>query len=342
MLRLMSWSLTFVLGLGLTACSQDHGTDQLIRLVGETMGTTYSIKYPSHAGNLEPPVVQQHIDRILERINARMSTYREDSELTLFNKTQSTEWMMVSAETTAVVKEAIRLSRMTDGSFDVTVAPLVNLWGFGSSVTPQDVPTHEAIREALQTVGYQRIHVQDSPSALRKEDPAVQIDLSAIAKGYAVDQVAEYLDSVNMAHYLVEIGGELRSKGYKAQDIAWKVAIEKPVTGGRTVFRVLELQDHAMATSGDYRNFFERQGERFSHTIDPKTGRPTTHHLASVTVLNQSCMWADALATGLMVLGTEAGYELARREKLPALFITRSEHGYRERATPEIEQFLVG
>ncbi|MEC4680483.1 MAG: FAD:protein FMN transferase, partial [Nitrospirota bacterium] len=190
------------------------------------------------------------------------------------NKTQSTEWMMVSAETTAVVKEAIRLSRMTDGAFDVTVAPLVNLWGFGSSLTPQDVPTHEAIREALQTVGYQRIHVQDSPSALRKEDPAVQIDLSAIAKGYAVDQVAEYLDSVNMAHYLVEIGGELRSKGYKAQDIAWKVAIEKPVTGGRTVFGSLRFKIMPWPLLGTIEISLKDRENVFPIPSIPKPGDP--------------------------------------------------------------------
>lgn len=297
------------------------------------MGTHYTVKVSNVPPGFLPASIQREIEAILNRINGRMSTYQKDSELSTFNRAKTTDWIPVSSEIVFVVAAALQISRLTDGAFDITVGPIVNLWGFGPPIQEPDFPTDEMIQEALQTVGYQHIFIQDSPPSLRKDHPDVQIDLSAIAKGYAVDQVSEYLDSVELHDYLVEIGGELRGKGNNSQGETWKVAIEKPDPSQRAIHGVVQLQNRGMATSGDYRNFFEKNGQRYSHTINPRTGRPITHTLASVAVISDSTMQADALATGLMVLGPESGFQLAEKEKLSALFITKGPGGFHEKAT---------
>ena len=323
----------------LESCSQEKAGAGLVRLTGSTMGTSYSVKISRIPASLTEGQLLTEIQQILKRINERMSTYLKDSEISMFNRARTTDWIPVSSETALVVAAALQTSRLTDGAFDITVGPLVDLWGFGPPTRENDLPTDEAIRQTLQTVGYQHIAIKDSPPALRKDHPEVQIDLSAIAKGYAVDQVAEYLESVGIHDYLVEIGGELRAKGKNAQGVPWKVAIEKPDPRRRTVHRVLQLHNGGMATSGDYRNFFEKDGRRYSHTIHPRTGRPVTHNLTSVTVISHSTMQADALATGLMVLGLQSGFQLAEQEKLAAHFIAFGEEGFQEKATSQMSQY---
>jgi thiamine biosynthesis lipoprotein len=226
------------------------------------------------------------------------------------------------------------VSRLSNGAFDVTVGPLVNLWGFGPDPVQLKPPADAAIDAALERVGYDRLHVDCSRPAIRKDTPDVYVDLSACAKGFAVDRATELLDARGIRHYLVEIGGELRMRGLNADGEAWSVAIETPADAGRTVGRIVTLTDKAMATSGDYRNFFEYRGERYSHTIDPRTGRPTTHNLAAVTVVGDSTVLADAMATALLVLGPRAGLELAVREGIPAYFQVRTEGGFSEASTP--------
>ena len=324
----------------LSSCVLEDQPGSPVLFSGQTMGTTYTVKIRGMPEDVMLTSLRGGIAQILERINSRMSTYREDSELSIFNRSKSTDWMKASPETIRVMDEALRISALTNGAFDITVAPLVNMWGFGPEPQTIEIPSQDIIQKRLTSVGYQHLHIQTSPPAIRKDQPNLQIDLSAIAKGYAVDQVAEYLESLNIPHYLVEIGGELRGKGHNSTELPWKVAIEKPAPGERTIHRVLYLQSHAMATSGDYRNFFEKNGERFSHTINPQTGKPVTHQLASVTVVRASCMEADALATGLMVLGPEEGYKLAVQEKIPVLFVSRTPKGFKETMTPELEPFL--
>ena len=238
------------------------------------------------------------------------------------------------------MKEALRVSRLSGGAFDISVAPLVDLWGFGPSSREDTIPSDADVQARLKLTGYTHLYLQENPRAMRKDLPSLSVDLSAIAKGYAVDQVVSYLDSLNLSDYLVEIGGELRAKGNNAQGHPWNVAIEQPNSKVRTVHRVVHLENQAVATSGDYRNFFERGGVKFSHTINPNTGRPITHNLTSVTVIAESCMKADALATAFLVLGPEAGYALARREQVASLFISTNDDGYLERATPAIQAHL--
>jgi thiamine biosynthesis lipoprotein len=304
------------------------------------MGTSYTIKIVGLPKDADSDALHKEITGILERINARMSTYRKDSELSRFNRQRSTEWFDVSSETVFVVDEAQRVSRLSQGAFDVTVGPLVNLWGFGPAPRREELPTDGAIEEALQSVGYEKVHTRSSPPAVRKDHPEIQIDLSAIAKGYAVDRVADHLKSRGIASYMVEIGGEVHAQGRNAQGSGWRIGIETPVANERSVQKVIHLQDRGMAISGDYRNYFEKDGKRFSHTINPRTGKPITHTLASVAVLQPTSMAADALATALMVMGPDAGYELAARESLPALFISKRPDGFEEKATPEFEKFF--
>jgi thiamine biosynthesis lipoprotein len=215
------------------------------------------------------------------------------------------------------------------------------LWGFGPERGTGEPPTQQQIDHALQRVGYRQLAVRTSPAALRKQRPDLYVDLSAIAKGFAVDEVARLLDDGNISSYLVEIGGELRARGSKSDGSPWKVAIERPLTGERSVQAVVALRDRAIATSGDYRNFMEKDGKRYSHTINPRSGRPITHGLASVSVIARSAMRADALATAIMVMGPDAGYRLSVEQDFAVQLIVRSADALRVLATPQFESHLL-
>ena len=306
------------------------------------MGTTYSVKVVDPPPSLESHGLHAEIDAVLQHINGQMSTYLEDSELSRFNASRKTDWLNVSSELVAVVRHARRVSELTGGAFDVTVGPLVNLWGFGPGARGDEAPPDDAIEYALQRTGYRQLHVKDEPSGLRKDNPGLYVDLSAIAKGYAVDQIAERLEKHGINNYLVEIGGEVRGRGHNARGIPWQIAIEKPSPGERAVHQVITVDGVGVATSGDYRNYFEQDGQHYSHTIDPRTGRPVTHSLASVTVISPSAMHADALATGLLVLGPEAGYALAEREALAVIFILRQQDDFVTKTSSSFERYSGG
>ena len=266
-------------------------------------------------------------DPKLGEIEARMSTYQADSEVSRFNRHPGTDWFPVSAETATLVAESLEIFRLSDGAFDITVGPVVNLWGFGPTAKDGGIPSEEKIKAALEKTGSQHLHARLSPPAIKKDADHLQIDLSAIAKGYAVDSVAESLQALGLGRFLVDIGGEMLARGRKLDNSAWNIAIERPTASQRAIHKIIGLSDQAVATSGDYRNFFEADGRRYSHEIDPQTGRPVEHALASVTVVDPSCMRADAWATALIVLGPELGQQVAERENLAALFIVREENG---------------
>jgi FAD:protein FMN transferase len=323
----------------LGACSDPAGKNNPIVITGATMGTTYSVKL--YAAAVDVGALQTQIDDRLERINALMSTWRADSELSRFNSSREVGWFSVSPETVYVAEASAAISALSGGAFDVTVGPVVNLWGFGPERGKSEAPPDESIQQAMQRVGYRQLVIRVSPPALRKQRPDLYVDLSAIAKGFAVDELARLLDERDIGSYLVEIGGELRAGGLKPDGTAWKVAIEQPVAGERAVQGVVALRDEAIATSGDYRNFVEKDGKRYSHTINPRTGRPIEHGLASVSVITASAMYADGLATAIMVLGPEEGYRLALRESLAAQLIVASADGLRVLATPEFERYVL-
>ncbi len=304
------------------------------------MGTEYNIKLAALPQAVTEVQLKARIDTELEQINDQMSTYRPASEISRFNGYDGKEWVPVSPETARVVAAAQRISDATQGAFDITVGPLVNLWSFGAKPIDQAVPGTEQIKEVRAKVGRYTVEVRDVPPALRKYRSDVEIDLSAIAKGFAVDQIVELLKNLGVAGYLVEIGGEIRTRGTKADGNAWVVGIEAPKEFTRGVQEVIALGDRALATSGDYRNFFEQDGKRYSHTIDPATGRPVEHNLASVSVVTEDCMHADAWATALMVLGPEIGFHFATERNLAVLFIVRGEDGFIRRPTPAFKQLF--
>jgi len=322
----------------LTGCSSGEPRLAVHSLSGLTMGTTYSVKLVGPS-ELDLFSVRQRIQTVLDRVNGRMSTYRDDSELSRFNQAAPNEWVPVSAETAYVVGLGLEISQLTQGAFDMTVGPLVNLWGFGPNGDISKAPSEQQINQLRPRIGYQRVAVQSEPPALRKQGDQY-LDLSAIAKGYAVDAVADMLKA-DFDAYLVEVGGELRARGKKPDGSPWRVAVESPLAGTRGVQEVIGVNDTAIATSGDYRNYFEQDGIRYSHTIDPATGKPITHRLASVTVLDPSCARADAMATAFMVLGDERGRVLADQLNLPVLFIVKGDDGFEEYATEAFKPFLI-
>jgi thiamine biosynthesis lipoprotein len=321
----------------------------MLELSGRTMGTTFSVKALKPAELESTPtsklnlLLSNDIGEILEKVNRQMSTWLEDSEISRFNRYRETGWFNVSSDTALVTAEALRVSRLSGGAFDITVGPLVNLWGFGPEKINADrqIPTDEQINGAMQKIGCQKLAARSVPPAIKKEIPELRCDLSAIAKGFGVDKVAEYLESRGYGNYLVEIGGEVRVKGINLKGTPWRVAIAAPGPGGESPYqKIVLLKNTAMATSGDYFNYFEKDGVRYSHTIDPVTGRPITHKLASVTVIHDSCMTADALATALDVMGPEKGYELAVKENLPVFLVIREGNAFVEKMTPQFKRLL--
>jgi thiamine biosynthesis lipoprotein len=305
------------------ACGRQHTPMPQYELIGQTMGTSFSIKVVTD-DELNGSQLEQEVAGLLSHIDSNLSTWQPDSDLSLFNSNTSTDWIEVTTELCDVIEAALNLSERTGGAFDITVGPLVNLWGFGPKTREvETVPTDESIASARKRVGYQNLQTDCLTPAIRKSRPDVYVDLSAFAKGYAVDQLAELLDKQGIENYLVELGGELRLRGHNANSQSWAVAIEKPADFERTVQTVVHLTDQAMATSGDYRNFFEIDDQRYSHTIDSRTGRPVAHNAAAVTVISASAASADGLATALLVLGPEEGFEFAERENIAAYFLIR-------------------
>lgn len=331
-------ALLAALALLLVACG---GRPPVLVLEGTTMGTLYSIKVAHPPAGLQQDALAARITAELDSLVALFSTYVPDSVLARVNESRSTDWLDVPAALVEVLAQARRVSELSDGAFDVTVGPLVDLWGFGPVVTGDRIPEPAEI-EALRTrVGYANIELRTDPPGLRKAHPDIRIDLSAIAKGYAVDRIAALLEADGIDNYLVDIGGELHGRGHNASGAPWRIGIERPLAGAHAVQAVIGIEAIGVATSGDYRNFFERDGQRYSHSIDPRTGRPVTHALASVTVISTRTLTADALATALLVLGPDAGYALAEREGLAALFIVREGDALRERQTAAFGRYRL-
>lgn len=302
-----------------------------LHMSGRTMGTTYNVKYHPTPNTPTVKDLQIEVDALLAEINHTMSTYDPESELSHFNRLRTTDWVPASASLRAVLKAALEIGAQSEGAFDITVGPLVNLWGFGPEVHPDRVPPERDIAAARARSGLDKITLSDTLSAIRKRRPDVFLDLSGIAKGYGVDRVAERMTAHGIDHYMVEIGGEIRVRGLKERETPWRIAIEKPLPGERSVHTILALSDISLATSGNYRNFFEIAGRRYSHTIDPTTGWPIDNHLVSVTVLADTSMRADAWATAFQVLGPERGMAIAERINLPVLFVIERDGQFEER-----------
>jgi len=327
--------------LWLTACSDPAPKPVKTVFSGPIMGTTYRVTITaapkvSDLKNLEAGVLSA-----MREVDQRMSTYKKHSELSRFNDSHSTDWVAVSQPLVTVLQESIRVSKLSDGAFDVTVGPLVDLWGFGPAGRVTTPPSEHAIEATLDQTGYRYLQLRWTPPALKKDKAGLRIDLSAVAKGYAVDQVCSFLERQGINDYLVDIGGDLRAKGSNDRGSPWTIAIEKPQPGTRVIQRVVQVSGFALATSGDYRNYFEKDGRRFSHTIDPRSGSPITHQLASVSVASEQAMHADALATALMVLGPERGMALARKLGLAVFMVSKGDNGFVEHFTDKFAGLFV-
>lgn len=300
---------------------------------GPVMGTSYSVQLVDLPAQLNEDDLKNSIAATLNSVDAAMSTYKPESEVSRFNRASPGASVEVSAATLQVVELALAIHKQSRGAFDVTVAPLVDLWGFGADTRElKQPPDNAVIQQALQKVGVDAIKVQATPPALSKSK-AVEIDLSAIAKGYAVDRVAELLEKQGIVNYLVEVGGELRGRGHNAKGKTWRIGIETPMLARGNAFAAIPLDDMAVATSGDYRNYVMLAGRRYSHTIDPRTGAPVAHNVASVTVVHASAAEADAWATALDVLGVPDGLRLAEQLGLAAYFIVRDGEQFNSRET---------
>jgi thiamine biosynthesis lipoprotein len=326
--------LTFLLG-GLAAC--DMRREHV--LTGRTMGTTYTVKVVTGTfGSVSG--LQEKIDRRLDEINRSLSPYLADSEISRFNRFQKTGVEFpVSADFLRVMKVAARIYALSDGAWDGTVNPLVDLWGFGRAGRPGQVPPAEKIAAALAEVGFNKIDIRDS-GALVKREASVTLDLSSIAKGFGVDQAADVVRSDGFADFLVEIGGEVVAAGLRPDGRPWRVGINRPKPEAREdeIYKVVALRDRAFATSGDYRQFFVHDGRRYSHIIDPRTGSPVANRVVSVSILAGDCTLADGLATAVMVMGAERGLALIDRlEGVEGLIVVeRPDGSLQEHASPRI------
>ncbi|MFY2825472.1 FAD:protein FMN transferase [Ruegeria sp. MALMAid1280] len=302
---------------------------EVVRLSGETMGTTFNIT--AIGEDLDEDALAAAVQETLAEVNAKMSNWDPNSEVSTFSAATSTDPMPVSAEFAQVMMAANDVHEKTGGIFDVTLGPLIELWGFGPRTPEDPVPSDADIEAALSGVGQTRLLSLDAEAGtLAKSVPGVGINLSAIAKGFGIDAVAETLREAGIEDYLVEIGGDLVTKGQNDKGETWRIGIEKPQAGAQTPQLIVSVGDLGMASSGDYKNFFEQDGVRYSHIIDPTTGRPITHRTTSVTVLAETAMMADAWATAMLALGQEKGLELAEKHELAVYFISRDVTGGEE------------
>jgi thiamine biosynthesis lipoprotein len=300
--------------------------------VGATMGTTYHVTVTGADDKLARAQVQRAINVVLEEGDAHLSTYNDASEISLLNRDRTGQWQEISPTLFAVLQEARKVNEITGGAFDITVAPLLELWNFGVSHAasevhaPFDPPSADQVADALRSVGASKLHIRSSPrTALRKATPEVQLTLDGIAPGYAVDRISRELHALGHRDFIVEIGGEVRAAGQRAEGGPWRIAIEVPNALGREPLVGIHLRDAAVSTSGDYRDArVDKSGRRYSHTLDPKTGRPVQWALTSVSVIDDNAVRADAYATALMVMGTEAGLEWAKQLRVPVLFVERT------------------
>ena len=321
--------------IGTGACQNNNY--KIVLINGLTMGTTYSIKIKTADAAVNKEKIRADIEKILLEINQKMSTYIVDSELSVINFSNSLDSNLISDDLFKVISHANTISKTTNGAFDITVGPLVNLWGFGPNKSENKIQSNEANELIKKNIGYKKIYLNKETTSIKKLHPDLYVDLSGIAKGFAVDKIALYLNSYNLENYLVEIGGELIAKGTNEDNEVWQIGIENP---NNNLVKIIGLKDIAMATSGDYRNYFEKNGVRYSHTINPNTGKPIKHKLASVTVLDKTAMNADALATAFMVLGPAKTIELANELKIGVYLIIKNDENFYEEYNEYFEPFI--
>jgi len=309
---------------------------------GETMGTGYVVKLAGAAPGAAPlEALRADVQAALDGVDRGMSLYRPQSELMRLNRQPASAPMALSGGLFEVLAAGQRVAELSQGAFDVTVAPLVDAWGFGPQKR-REVPAADAVQAGRAAVDYRSLRLDAQQRTATKAHAALQADLGGIAKGYGVDLAARAIEALGLEDYMIEVGGEVRTRGRNAAGQPWQIGIEEPDAVPQRARKVVPLAGRAMATSGDYRIYFEQAGRRYSHEIDPRSAAPIAHGLASVTVVADDCMAADALATALIVLGPQAGWALAQRERLAAYFIVRDADGRLHDRATEAFAALIG
>ncbi len=328
--------LVSILAAALSGC--ESNAERIEVLSGPTMGSTYTIKYVYNATTPAADAVGVEVQSILDEVDRQMSTYRLDSDIARFNQSPANTCMTMPQPVLELARYGDTLSRLSHGAFDLTLGPLLDVWGFGPQARGKKVPSAAEIAQAQAQIGYQHIRVVDGQLC---KDADVSIDFNSIAAGYTVDRMSERFAELNIGSYMIEITGELLAKGLKPDGSPWRIALEQPLGDGqRAIQRVLEIDGYGINTSGDYRNYFEEDGVRFSHTIDPQVGAPISHRLASVTVIDPSTLHADGLGTLLLVLGPERGLAFAEKHKIAAFFVMRESEGFTTQVSSEFSRIF--
>lgn len=336
-MRQLKWIAFLVVPMLLASCARP--LPQIV-LTGPTMGTTYTVRVVDAPAEVTPATLQATIDAALNLVDELMSGYRSDSQISRFNASEQVEWVEVAPELAQVIDVATEVASASGNAFDITVGPLVDLWGFGP-MHSSHIPSDEVVRSALRRVGMANLESRQAPPALRKRIPTLQVNLNAVAPGYAADLIAARFAQLGVSNCMVDVGGEIRLAGHNQHGTPWRIAVEKPVEGAPEPYAILQFTDLGVATSGEYRQFELRDGQRYSHTIDPRTGRPVQHRLASVVVVTATAAHADAWATALNVLGEEAGFELAEQLGLAAFFIIDRDGTFESRHTSAMVPYLL-
>ncbi|WP_178120957.1 FAD:protein FMN transferase [Pseudomonas atagonensis] len=309
--------------------------DSMESFGGPTMGSTYSIKYVRHAGLADAAQVRSEVEGILGEIDRQMSTYRSDSDIERFNDLPADSCQKMPASVFELVRVGEELSVQSEGSYDLTVEPLMNLWGFGPQGREEKIPDPAALAEVMRRVGHQHLRIEGDQLC---KDAAVEVDFNSIAAGYAVDTIAARLEALGIHDYLAEVTGELKAKGKKLDGSAWRIALEEPRDDRQVAERVIKVDGYGVSTSGDYRNYFLQGGRRYSHTFDARSGAPVLHDLASVTVINPSALMADGLSTLLLILGPEKAWDYVEKHNIAAFFVIRADTGFVIRTSHAFER----
>ena len=320
----------------LSACGNG---DSMESFGGPTMGSTYSIKYVRRAGLPAAADVRVEVEKILADIDRQLSTYRSDSDIERFNDLPANRCQKMPASILKLIRVGEQLSEQSEGSYDLTVEPLLNLWGFGPQGREEKVPAEQALAQARQRVGYQHLRIEGDQLC---KDAAVEVDFNSIAAGYAVDTIAARLEALGIHDYLAEATGELKAAGKKLDGSPWRIALEEPRDDQQVAERIVAVDGFGLSTSGDYRNYFEQDGRRYSHTFDARSGRPVEHALASVTVIHPSALMADGLSTLLLILGPERGWAYAEKQGIAAFFVIRADTGFVTRSNPAFDRLFAG
>ena len=333
--------LLTILLLVIAACSGELPHHER-RLGGEIMGTSWSIKLYSPISDERFDLISKESIGMLTDLDRKLSTYKQDSEITRFNLSSELGWQPVSDEFATLVEQALLISELSQGAFDITVSPLVDLWGFSTDKKEaMTFPSTSEIARVKAITGYQYLQVSKQPPALKKALPELHIDLSAIAKGYAADRLSTLLEAHGVVNYLAEVGGELKASGISKALRPWLVGVEKPVPGWREIMHAVEVRGSGVATSGDYRNFIEIDGTRYSHTIDPRSGMPTVYKGASVTVIAENSLAADAWATAFFILPKDEALRLSEQHQLGIYYVEQSEDGFVQTMNSRFADYLV-